>query len=563
MPESWEQRAQAKREAILAAIPQEWRIEHVPSVEEQVDVSGEYIRGFLHEKEVQITETDAEGIVEKTTKGEWSAEEVARAFCHRAALAHQLLHCLHEVFFDAAIEDARALDQYYRKHGKPIGPLHGLPISLKDQFHVKDVETTMGYVGWIGTFEGKTGTGKEKVFESEIVKVLRKAGAVLYCKTSVPHTLMSGETVNNIIGYTLNGKNRRLTSGGSSGGEGALIGVRGSPLGFGTDIAGSIRIPAAFNGLYGIRPSIGRLPYQGMATSMDGQNSILSVVGPLATTAGSLRLAVKTLLSSQPWLYDPLVHEIPWRDDQYREIRELANTVGSQSKGRLCFGILKTDGIVNPHPPIRRAIDLLVNALEKAGHEVVEWAPPPHKPILDAAVATWIFDGGNDVKSAFALSGEPVAPQIGLFSNLTRENTASEIAAVNVKLRQLRKKYLDYWVSTKDRQGGTGRPVDAVIAPLAPFAAARREMYTYYGYGTWVNALDVTSVIVPVTEVDKRVDVVESGYTPIDDTDKTVYESYDPEIYHGAHVSLQIVGRRLQEEKMLAIAEYVGKLIGK
>ena len=99
----------------------------------------------------------------------------------------------------------------------------------------------MGYVGWIGTFEGKKGTGKEKVFESEMTRELRNLGALLYCKTSAPHTLMSGETVNNVIGYTWNPKNRYLSSGGSSGGEGALIGLKGSPLGFGTDIAGSIR----------------------------------------------------------------------------------------------------------------------------------------------------------------------------------------------------------------------------------------------------------------------------------------------------------------------------------
>ena len=97
----------------------------------------------------------------------------------------------------------------------------------------------MGYVGWIGTFEGKKGTGKEKVYESEMVRELRACGAILYCKTSVPHTLMAGETVNNIIGYTHNQKNRNLTSGGSSGGEGALIGIRGSPVGFGTDIGAS------------------------------------------------------------------------------------------------------------------------------------------------------------------------------------------------------------------------------------------------------------------------------------------------------------------------------------
>jgi amidase len=137
------------------------------------------------------------------------------------------VHCLHEVFFDAAIADAKKLDAYFAEHKAPIGPLHGVPVSLKDQFHVKGVETTMGYVGWIGTFQGEKGTGKEKVFESEMVRELRSAGAVLYCKTSVPHTLMTGETVNNIIGYTQNPKNRNLSSGGSSGGEGALVGIKG------------------------------------------------------------------------------------------------------------------------------------------------------------------------------------------------------------------------------------------------------------------------------------------------------------------------------------------------
>ena len=78
-------------------------------------------------------------------------------------------------------------------------------------------------MGWIDTFEGKIGTGLEKKCESEMVKELRELGAVFYCKTSVPHTLMSGETMNNIINYTWNPKNRNLASGGSSGGEGALL----------------------------------------------------------------------------------------------------------------------------------------------------------------------------------------------------------------------------------------------------------------------------------------------------------------------------------------------------
>ena len=278
------------------------------------------------------------------------------------------MNCLHEIFFDTAIEDAKKLDTYFAEHKKPMGPLHGLPISLKDQFHVKGLETSMGYVGWIGTFQGKKGTGKEKVFESEMVRELRNLGAILYCKTSVPHTLMSGETVNNIIGYTWNPKNRNLSSGGSSGGEGALIGLKGSPLGFGTDIGGSIRLPAAFNGLYGIRPSTGRMPYEGMANSMDGQNSVLSVVGPLATSVGALRLALRSLLSQQPWLHDPLVHEIPWRNEHEEQVHEIIAAAGGA--GGLVFGVVRNDGHVTPYPPVQRAIETTIKALEAKGHKV-------------------------------------------------------------------------------------------------------------------------------------------------------------------------------------------------
>lgn len=276
---------------------------------------------------------------------------------------------MHELFIESAIEIAKKLDDYYATHKTPIGPLHGLPVSLKDQFHVKGVETTMGYVGWIGTFQGSKGTGLERKFESELVRELRKMGAVLYCKTSVPCTLMCGETINNIIGYTWNPKNRNLSSGGSSGGEGALISLKGSPVGFGTDIGGSIRIPASFNGLYGLRPSSGRIPYRGMANSMDGQNSVLSVVGPLARSVATLRLLVKSILTQEPWLYDPLVLEIPWRNDEEKQIQDLITAEPNETP-RLAFGILKDDEMVNLVPPVRRAMDIVIRSLKEIGHEV-------------------------------------------------------------------------------------------------------------------------------------------------------------------------------------------------
>ena len=515
----WKAAAKEKADSVNNLIPKEWRLEKVPSVEEQRDVTGSYVHQFLSKEEIEITETDAVGIVANTSTGKWKSVDVAKAFCHRAALAHQLLNCLHEIFFDAAIKTAEELDKYFEKNKKPIGPLHGLPVSLKDQFHVKGVETHMGYIGWIGTFQGKKGTGKDKDFESEMVKELKSLGAVLFVKTSVPHTLMTGETVNNIIGWTMNPKNRNLTCGGSSGGEGALIGIRGSPVGFGTDIGGSIRIPAAFNGLYGIRPSAGRMPYEGMANSMDGQNSVLSVVGPLATTPDTLKFIMQALLSTKPWLHDPLVHEIPWRSEHELTVSDPIKRFSQP----LSFGVMRDDGSCHPTPPVARAIELVVSAMEKLGHKTIDWKPTPnHKQVTDICYKCWEFDGGADCKKDFDLSGEEQAPQ-ALVSYSSQAN-ASDIMAVNIEKRDAQKAYMEYWNSTSELTG-TGEPVDAIISALAPFPAARKHGYTYYGYSSWVNMLDYTSVVVPVTNVDKNVDKKIEKFEAYDETDTKTQET--------------------------------------
>ncbi|CAD0027269.1 unnamed protein product [Aureobasidium pullulans] len=529
MAPDWRQIATQKRDSVLALIPEEWRIPAPPSVDEQRDVTGKFIQQYLNTQEIEITETDAVGIVEKTSNGTWTAVAVTKAFCHRSAIAHQL------IFYDAAIESAQELDQYFAAHKKPIGPLHGLPISLKDQFHVKGVETSMGYVGWIGTFQGEKGTGKEKVYESEMVKELRNLGAVLYVKTAVPHTLMCGETTNNIIDYCWNPTNRNLSSGGSSGGEGALISLKGSPLGFGTDIGGSIRIPAAFNGLFGLRPSSGRLPYEGMANSFDGAPSILSVVGPLSSSSAGLKLAMQSILQTEPWQRDPRVHPLPWRNEQEEAAKQLA-----QDK-KLTFAVLKHDGLCAPHPPIKRALEETVQKLESLGHKVIEWQPPSHSKLQDICVKAWGYDGGADAARAFAFSGEEPKPNI-MFEEAPQAN-ATDIMRNQVEKRDAEKEYMEYWNSTSQLTG-TGRPVDAIISPLAPFTAARPNKYTSYSYSVWVNVLDYSSAIVPVTKVDKNVDKDYTDFKPVSETDAKTQATI-----------------RLEEEKVLAISEYVYQTI--
>jgi len=254
-----------------------------------------------------------------------------------------------------------------------------------------------------------------------------------------------------------------------------------------------------------------------MANSMDGQNSVLSVVGPLSHSVASLKLVVKSILDQQPWLHDPLCHEIPWRDDQEKQVRDLIST------SKLVFGIIKHDGIITPHPPVQRALDMVAKMLEKHGHKVIEWQPPSHKRGNDLILTTYTYDGGADIHEAIGLSGEPIAAQVTALagSKPSEQANASKIAATNVAKRDYQKEYMEYWNSTIDRTA-TGRPVDALIAPVAPFAAARPNMYKYYGYTSIFNVLDYPACVVPVTTVDKKVDVVDRNLKPVDDLDQEV-----------------------------------------
>jgi amidase len=229
---SWEaiaQKAQEHRDATIALVQPS--VSSISIKDLPLD-STPVPKTLLTAEEITITESNPTDLVSQLASGKLSSTEVTNAFLRRAAIAQQLTNCVTELLPTTALSRAAFLDLYLKEHGEPIGPLHGLPISVKEHIGMKGLTLNGGFVAW-----------HDRVADSNahILDILLGAGAVLYVRTTQPQTLMHLETDNNLYGVTVNPFNRNLTAGGSSGGEGALIGMRGSCLGIGTDIGGSIR----------------------------------------------------------------------------------------------------------------------------------------------------------------------------------------------------------------------------------------------------------------------------------------------------------------------------------
>ncbi|EPT04504.1 hypothetical protein FOMPIDRAFT_1113035 [Fomitopsis schrenkii] len=550
MEQKWKTLVAEKTQRLAGAIPKEWLASSIPPPQQpNVTVFPEHC-GILSVKEREITGVpDVDFLLQKVATAEWSAVEVTTAFCKRAAVAHQATNCLSEVYFDRALTRAAELDIYLKAHGKVIGPLHGLPISLKDMFNVQGIETTIGLASRVGKYAQE---------DAAIVEALYECGAILYVKTNVPQTLMWTETHNLLFGRTVNPYNRSLTSGGSSGGEGALIAMKGSVLGVGTDLGGSIRIPAVYNGIYGLKPSSNRLPLTGCVGPLEGQDCIRVAAGPMAGTLSGLTTFTKAVLKTQPWLKDPSVSPMPWNDGLY--------ALEGHGRGKqLCFAIVWDDGSVKPHPPLTRALHMTRDALTAAGHKVIDWQPLKHHEFNRLSSAIWLAGSRRDIMANVAESGEPLLANMGLEEDTSpglfvgpkaKDVIAYDLWQMQSQLFKLRKEYLEHWQKTVSRTG-TGRPVDAIICPASASVATTHGKNLYTNYTTVWNALDYAATVFPVTKVDAAIDVGAAPHAFHSSIDKTYYEMYDPAVFHGMPVGLQLVGKTLEEEAVLAMTGIV------
>ncbi|KPI42753.1 Acetamidase [Cyphellophora attinorum] len=459
--------------------------------------------GLLNKEQLEITEQTATELVARMTAGHLSSVQVTEAFCIRAAVAHQLTNCLTEFFPEEALATAAALDAHLLETGQPMGALHGLPVCIKDMYDVKGHRTTMAFVGWYDNIATQ---------DSAIVRILRAQGAVIHCKTTMPQTGMMLESTSWLWGRTSNPFNTALVPGGSSGGDGALIAMKGSPIAPSSDIGGSIRVPAAYNGLYSLKPSADRIPRGGLKSPAPGNISIKVSCGPQAHSVADVKMFTKVINAYPNAKFEANVVPMPWR--------EL-----STPKHKLSFGLWETDGVVQPHPPIRRALRETAQKLIVAGHQVI-----PIKLPFDCwenlVVTRKLFfqTGAEEVKTILSTAGEPMKPGVkfALETFNTRPLTIKELFACNTQQTKYKAQMAEFWSGTAGNTS-TGRPIDAILGPVSAAVGARHDVPGYCGYTSVWNILDYPAGTIPLKnfKVDETKDPKDVGYEP------TTFGPYD------------------------------------
>jgi len=289
-----------------------------------------------------------------------SPVELVHAHLRRIETRNPALNAFVTVLADAALEEARERERALFR-GEPLGLLHGVPVTVKDSFDIAGLPTQAG---------SRLRTGHIAAADAAAVARLRAEGAIILGKTNTPEFLASYETDNFITGRTNNPWDLERTPGGSSGGEAAAIAAFCSPGGLGSDGGGSIRVPAHFCGIAGLKPTPGRVPASGHFPSLGHPGGLTAVAGPLARTAEDLRLLFSALAGYDP--EDPFSTPAALREFPLQGIR---------------IGLWEQFYSVPVDPEIREALRRAAALLRDLGFTVEPFEPQG----LERAPNVWAF----------------------------------------------------------------------------------------------------------------------------------------------------------------------------
>ncbi|MGH9647803.1 MAG: amidase [Bryobacteraceae bacterium] len=308
--------------------------------------------------------------------GEVSSTELVEAHLSRIEQLNPCLNAVVEVLAKSARKTADSVD-WQLAQGIKLGPLAGVPFSIKDSIEVAGTVCTAGTLGLKSAPPSKR--------DATLVARLRAAGAIPIARTNLPDLLFAFESDNLIYGRTNNPYDLSRTSGGSSGGEAALIAACGSPFGLGSDAAGSIRLPAHFCGIAGIKPSSGRLSRTGHVPPAGGWIETLWQIGPLARRVEDLCPLMPLL--AKPDGLDRTVVAMPSGDPAAVRLGDL----------RIAF--FTDNGIVPADPETIAVVQQAAAALANQVQAMDERRPPGIEESYEHEMRLIGPDGGDGLRA--------------------------------------------------------------------------------------------------------------------------------------------------------------------
>jgi amidase len=338
---------------------------------------------------------------------EISSVELITAHLERIQQVNPAINAITDLLADSALLQAEAADRMLAA-GDAYGLLHGVPFSIKDSIDLEGRTTTSGTIG--------RQHAPPALQDATLVQRLRSAGAIPIAKTNLPDLLFAFETDNFIFGRSNNPYDVTRTPGGSSGGESALIAACGSPLGLGSDAAGSVRVPAAFCGIASIKPTQGRLPRTGHVPPAGGWIADLWQIGPMARHTEDLLLAMH-LLAGEDGL-DISSPPVP-----------LLKAERSQET-RVAF--FTYNGIARCMHEVENAIRRCADFLSQTGMIVEERTPPLVEQAFELELSLLGADGVDGIDAYLSAHGSTrIHPLLTGFLDRLRpfRATASQLAA--------------------------------------------------------------------------------------------------------------------------------------
>lgn len=370
--------------------------------------------------------------------------------------------------------------------------------------------------------------------------------------------MLAMDSVNNIFGRVLNPMNRKQwTAGGSSGGEAALVKMRGAVMGVGTDVGGSIRVPAAVNGILGLKPGKGRISAKGLVTGQEeesGKIALEAVVGPIARDLDDIALFMEVIEQGKMWESDPDVRaEEGWWSgpDSHSVERKFHDR-------RLRVGIIHDDGNTIPLPPVRNMLHELSQKLRNRGIETIPIGPHTSGFSKCQSLANKFFaaKGPARLLSLIESTKEPLIPSLATRLKPKTPASLDHFRGLLVQKNEIETQVLALWKKLD---------IDLIICPVAPHPVPPPDRWNAIGYTSSFVLLDYPAGVVQVgvvgeEDLDGEVEGEVRGVW--DRVNRALWDEGLRRSYVGSPAAVQVVAPRGRDrrcwEGMRVLEEVVG-----